>query len=204
MPKIEPSLVDLAKSRKYVLIDRVELAASDNNEDVAKGGYIKDGFKNTKMLTVKTSFSRDYLKAPPDWFEASIAYLDSTPVTTPSKPLTALADETAAVAPAPPPVAPGMARGNERPSNPAATPTTPAKEAPATKPAPPPIVVPPVSEADQNEEKATKALNLAKSYYAAGQNQMAKTRFEKIIQQYPKTAAAKDAKLLIDQINQQQ
>ena len=63
--------------------------------------------------------------------------------------------------------------------------------------------VPTVSDADIAEEKASKALNLAKSYWAAGQNDIAKTRLQKIIQQYPKTAAAKDAKTLLDQINAQ-
>jgi len=191
IPKTDAAITELGKTRRFVLIDRSENAVTGLDNDIATFGYIKDGYKDTRILSVKTNIAQKYLDCRPEWFDASLGYIDGG-ATTPSTPLTAAADEVAAASEPPPSrMSRQAAAANTKPA------------APATKPAPEIMQAPIVSEADIAEEKASKALNLAKSYWAAGQNDIAKARLQKIIQQYPKTPAAKDAKTLLDQINAQ-
>ena len=197
MQKPASELTALAKTRRFVLVDRSEDRTTELDNDVASGGYIKDGYKDTKIISQKTNIATKYMEMPPDWFELALGYIDGGTPTTPSVPLTAAAGEVAA---APPP----EAAPKPKPTTAEASTAPNGKAMPATKPAVPQMVVPPVNEAEVAEEKATKALNLAKSYWVAGQPAMAKTRLQKLIAEYPKTAAAKDAKTMIDQITAQQ
>jgi hypothetical protein len=193
IPKTDAAITDLGKTRRFVLIDRSEDGFTGMDNDVATFGYIKDGYKDTKILSTRTNIAGKYLDCKAEWFEAALGYIDSG-AQTPSTPLTAAADEVAAAS------APSR-MSRQAPTTAAAANAKAA--APVTKPAPEVMQAPTVSDADIAEEKASKALNLAKAYWAAGQNGIAKPRLQKIIQEYPKTAAAKDAKALLDQINAQ-
>jgi hypothetical protein len=195
IPKTDAATTELGKTRRFVLIDRSENGVTGLDNDIATFGYIKDGYKDAKILSVKTNIGQKYMDCRPEWFELALGYID-TGAKTPSTPLTAAAEEVAAASEPPP-----SRMSRQAPTTAAAANAKPA--APATKPAPEVMQVPIVSDADIAEEKATKALNLAKAYWAAGQNGIAKPRLQKIIQEFPKTAAARDAKALLDQINAQ-
>lgn len=70
--------------------------------------------------------------------------------------------------------------------------------------APPPVTAsrpparPAASEDELNEKKAKRLLGMARTYYSAGMKDKAAAKLKEIIEDYPRTKTALDAKLLLE------
>ncbi|HWE07596.1 MAG TPA: tetratricopeptide repeat protein [Rhizomicrobium sp.] len=133
--------------------------------------YTRAGFKHVKYLLVPQSDMTLWTHYPASWFEQGVEFLDAG-ATEANAPSVAATPATAAPKPA-------VDAGS------AATSTTPT---PAT-PTP-----------DDGEAKASAALRLAKSYINAAKYDTARAKLQALIQSYPKTASATEAKSLLAEI----
>ena len=198
LPKIKSPQLELAQSRRYYIIDRLEenhVGGQDPNADVMNNGFIRDGYPNVKMGAAETHIGNKYMDCSAEWFEPAVAYIDIPPEQ-PAIAMSSAPTETAANAKQQPGARGPNSRG--QPTRGSASADTSSKQStpPATA-APPP---PPPAVADDPAAKAARALSLAKSYITAERYDAARDRLQQLIKTYPDTPAAKDAKTLLDQI----
>jgi hypothetical protein len=207
LPKVKSPHLELAQTRRYYIVDRLEenhVGGQDPNADVMNNGFIKDGFPNVKMSAAETNIARKYMDCSAEYFEPAVAFIDVPP----EKPAVAMAAgaapaDAAANSPATGSQTTGAGRGRGgRGNRGAAANSAVAKppDAPATKAAAPPPPTPPPPVSDDPAAKAARTLSLAKSYITAERYDTARERLNQIVQTYPDTPAAKEAKTLLDQI----
>ena len=60
LPKTDAAITALGKTRRFVLIDRSENGSgvTQMDDDIATFGYIKDGYKDTKILSARTNIAQ--------------------------------------------------------------------------------------------------------------------------------------------------
>jgi hypothetical protein len=214
LPKIKSPQLELAQSRRFYIIDRLEenhVGGQEPNTDVMNNGFIKDGYKNTTLGAAETKIAFKYMDCAADWFEAGVAYVDVAPET----PLVAMASSSPPAAEAPAAATANGQRGGgrgqgargrgRRGGSGAAAANVPPKQAdppPAkVETTPPPPPPPPVATTpDDPATKAAKALSLAKSYITAERFDVARDRLGQIVKTYPDTPAGKEAKSLLETI----
>jgi hypothetical protein len=176
IPKPPAQQLEMAKQRPTALAVMTE---RDEYRDLAYNTFQQDGFKRLKRMTI-TGEQFHYPEYTTDWLKEVITFWDSTPP---------------AVVATPPPAVPVLAPA-------AATSPVPPKAVNAPAPAGPPE--PPQAArggaADASAAEAQRMVNLAKSYISAQRYELARTRLNTVVQKYPGTAAAKEAKDLLDQI----
>ncbi|HEX3356561.1 MAG TPA: hypothetical protein VHS31_06220 [Tepidisphaeraceae bacterium] len=178
----EPYLT-LARSRSFVIASRDEGKDSNNNiqdELVFRKGYQASGFRHSKLIKVPHEDMDHWVNYKGGWLEEGIQFLDENAAS--AKVIEDAAKPLAAASPPPPP-----------PSAPATQPE------PTLFPSSPPPATAPAS-ADDSAAKAASALSVTKSYIAAQKYDLARPRLQKIIDTYPNTPAAKEAKTLLTQI----
>jgi hypothetical protein len=191
LPKLKGPLLDQAKSRRYYLVDRLEdhSTQSTQNQDIFDGGYQKAGFADAKLAAAKTDIVRNYEGMAPDWFDEGITYLDVKP----DAPAVAMASAK--------PIEPVHPAADSKPRRMPAADTTPPPAKPVAAAAPPPPAPPPQPPAVESPaDLAKRALSLAKSYIAAENYDIARTKLQKIVTDYPDTPAAKEAASLLSGI----
>jgi tetratricopeptide (TPR) repeat protein len=177
VPQPDPAILALARSRgRYFLAERVQADAATEgnmNEDILRYGFLQAGFKYAKMLSVPPEEMGHYVNFAPGWFEQGIEFLDA--------PLAKLKAE------AKPPAHEVI---KEK--------TTPAPASIGKDPAP--ATPTPTGAADDSADKAAKALSMAKNYLALQKYEAARPKLQKIVETYPGTPAAKEAKALLKEI----
>jgi hypothetical protein len=175
IPKPPAQQLEMAKQRPTALAVMTE---RDEYRDLAYNTFQQDGFKRLKRMTI-TGEQFHYPAYTTDWLKEVITFWDAT--------------RPAVVATAPP-AAPKPASAPEpSPEVPAAV------SAPA--PAAPPSPQPPANAGpDASTAEAQRMVNLAKSYISAQRYEPARTRLNAVVENYPGTPAAKEAKQLLDQI----
>ncbi|HEY8747430.1 MAG TPA: tetratricopeptide repeat protein [Tepidisphaeraceae bacterium] len=183
--KPDPALWNLARQRsRFYIADRSSEyppEKGDPNKDIATEGFLKSGFKYVKAVSLDPAKIDHYAFYTADWFEEGVQFLDA-PLTDPDfgKPASAKPDQ-----------------GKPDPGKVAASPKT---SAPPPADAAPKPASPPPAPIDEKAVAADRALSLAKSYLAAQNYAGARSRLEKLIEAYPNTPAAKEAKGILQDI----
>lgn len=175
MTRPDPEPMELAKTRgRYFFVKRKEdiQEEGDKETEIVKRSYPGAGIQSVKMILVPAEQMGHYGLYDPTIFEQAITFLDA--------PLSKLPPKVAHKA-ATPAVGQG-ATAEVKPSAP-------------TAPAPPPAPT-----ADDAAQQASKALAMAKNYLALQKYDAARPKLLKILETYPGTPAAKEAKALLKEI----
>ena len=181
LAKPQPEQMSLAKTRT-----RFFFAGRASNSNTVPGShfslpvivqeYERIGFKHVKVIWVPDDQMTLWSHYPASWFEQGVEFLDAG-----AAEANATAAKTATAKPTPTPADTGAA------SPPAAN-------------APPASAPPSAASPDDANRKAASALSLAKNYVNAGQYETARKKLQSLLDAYPASPSAAEAKALLDEI----
>jgi hypothetical protein len=178
LPRPLPEQLTLAKTRTRFFFagrnDDTAKGSVDPNKLIVNDGYEKMGFKYVKAVYVPTSDMNLWSTYTADWFDQGVEFLDAHAAEANAHPAgkVAAAESQTQTGTFP---APASATSGTASSPPAAAP-------------------------DDANRKAAAALSMAKNYINVGQFDPARKKLQSILQTYPNSPAAGEAKTLMKEI----